>query len=284
MDRELRLQAFIDAFLKNTLPYRWSSVIAVLGAGGMARFSMVESDQQLLPIHVAILTLTSFTLVVYQWDSIRELKTINNFTTNKTRTKRIMFVSFFFAITGCAIALTLLPEYLYKEMLIGCGLIVFYFLPLKIVRMTLDRYLVIRWIFLSFLIGGAALIVAGPANHHAFGLPLLIPMICGNLLVCDFRDRHEDGHNPNRTGFSGDKKKVGWQLFFLLALSLMALFAVSSIEDLQVLSWTIANFCGFGLLWLACCQERWPWRLTLLADFSLFFTAMVLGFSQSISV
>lgn len=109
-------------------------------------------------------------------------------------------------------------------------------------------------------------------------------MICGNLLVCDYRDRSEDRHNPNRTGYSGGQKQVLRDLTLLLVISFLTLFGVSYFYDLAIKSWIIANGFAFGLLIVASVLDRWPWRLTLIADLALFAAAITLVVNQPSSV
>ena len=283
MDRKLRVQNAIDKFLKHTLSYRWSSALAVLGVGGLARYGFDNRAQEILPYDTAVTTLVSFTLVVYQWDSLKDLLAIGSEEGKKPVSRRL-FICLCCAILGCFYSVMLLPLNLYAEMLLGCSLIAFYFLPLKIVRRLLDRILIVRWVFLSTLIGGAGVLIGGSGEQISAKLPLLIPMICGNLVVCDYRDRSEDLQNPNRTGYSGDRKHVFRDLTLLFVISLMALFGISYIHDLAIKPWIFANVLSFGLLIVASGLDRWPWRLTLIADLALFAAAITLAVNQPSSV
>ena len=151
-------------------------------------FSVVEAEGG----QVALDKSTDSTpdVVLLDWNmpvmsGIEYLRALRVTEEGKKPVSRRLFICLCCAILGCFYSVKLLPLNLYAEMLLGCSLIAFYFLPLKIVRRLLDRILIVRWVFLSTLIGGAGVLIGGSGEQISAKLPLLIPMICGNLVVCD---------------------------------------------------------------------------------------------------
>ena len=159
----------------------------------------------------------------------------------------------------------------------GLALITLYFLPMKWPRRILDHWLPIRWVYLSLLICGAGIVIAGDPDALFSALLLIVPLICGNLLICDLRDQEQDLANPHRSAFpggSGTAKVLLGLLFLTPAVLILVQDPESAIPRWH---WLVALFCGTALLWIATFQRQHPWRMTLLADLSPVIAAIILS-------
>ncbi len=242
----------------------------------MIRFGFPYPEQQLLPIELVILTLLSFTTLIYQYDSIALTGDPSRDFPSAWNNNRVLLLSFTAAFFCSVYSFTVLPTYLYEEMIFGIALITIYFLPLKWVRYLLDRVHLIRWAFLSTIIGGAGVIVAGTTESFFCALLLVVPLICGNLMVCDYRDSEVDLYDPQRNAFSAEESVVKKLIVVLFTLSLASVTLVQQWHEISAERWIISDAIGFGILWYACQQKSQPWRLTLIADSALFVTFILL--------
>ena len=250
----------------------------------MARFGLAPSEEPTIPLITAVFTLASFTLLVYQWDSLRDARSGNQSQPLSETVNRVLHGSFLAALLGCLISVSILPEYLYGKMILGGSLIAFYFLPFRGLHRIMDRWLLVRWLFLSTLIAGAGLSIAGPQQGPLSALILIVPLIMGNLLVCDYRDQDEDLRDPQRKALGTDRKSTGALLTLILGVALVSPLILSKFLGIHPGPWILANLAGFFLLWLACLQDQWPGRLTLLADLALIVAGAILGVCQANSV
>ena len=276
MDRNLRLQSRCEILLINSIPYRWTSAVAVLGVGGMIRFGYPFPEHQLLPFETATLILFSFTILIYQYDSIALTGNPLKDLPNAWKNKRILFFSFFTTLACCALSIVALPPHLHQEMIVGLFLVTLYFLPLKWIRFFLDQVHLIRWAFLTALIGGAGVIIAGTTESLPNALPLVAPLIIGNLMVCDFRDSQVDRIDPKRNELSTAIHVLQKQLLFLFTLTIGIVILIYQWHEISPEYWILGHLMGFAMLWFACHQRAQPWKVTLLADTALFVPCPVL--------
>lgn len=250
--------------------------MAVLGTGAMARYGFISESSQPIPWPHSVFVLSSFTLLIYQLDSILGLLESRPVSALIKGRHRWLIFSCFIALICSTYCCFLLPSERTGYLSIGLILISLYIFPALKIRPALDRFLPIRWTYLSIILASAAITMGGDPAHLPHMLPIIGVLLCGNLLICDFRDQDQDQAHPNRTAFPWGAEHARIMVGSLLLIA-VALIFLNSDRALSQWHWLAAICCGSALLWLATYQEKSPWRMTFLADFSPVAAAIILS-------